>query len=386
MARICATWACNVRHAGHPQGRGRPLPMSSEEFSWHNATLVAAAGDIDLTNDNTIIVAVVAGVGVLALIMAAVFRAEVLRSAEGTEKMQEIGLAVQEGAAAYLGRMFKTLAVVRDPGLRAAVPAARRHRHPDRPVGVLPAGRGLLRDDRLPRHVAGDPRQHPGGRGRPERRPREGDAHRVPHRRHGRHADGRPGPARRCRRRPDLPGSGALSARRLRLRRGSARDVHARRRRHLHQGRRRRRRPGRQGRAEHPRGRSAQRRHDRRQRRRQRRRLRGHGRRPVRVVRGDPRRGPDPRLGRLRRAGPGLPAHRAGHRCPDRDRRRLHHPAARRRGRTDHDQPGVLRLGVHLGDRHLDRRLVLPAGLVRGPRLRRHRGRQPARLAVLPGR
>ena len=76
-----------------------------------NATLVAAASDLDLSNDNTIIVSVVAGIGVVALIMAAVFRAEVLKASEGTEKMQEIGLAVQEGAAAYLGRMFKTLAV-----------------------------------------------------------------------------------------------------------------------------------------------------------------------------------------------------------------------------------------------------------------------------------
>jgi K(+)-stimulated pyrophosphate-energized sodium pump len=76
-----------------------------------HATFVAAAGDIDLSNDNTIIVAVVAGIGLLALIMAAVFRAEVLKASEGTERMQEIGLAVQEGAAAYLGRMFKTLAV-----------------------------------------------------------------------------------------------------------------------------------------------------------------------------------------------------------------------------------------------------------------------------------
>ncbi|WP_332644688.1 sodium-translocating pyrophosphatase [Aeromicrobium sp.] len=76
-----------------------------------NATFVAAAGDIDLSNDNTIIVSVVAGVGVLALILAAVFRAEVLKASEGTAKMQEIGQAVQEGAAAYLGRMFKTLAV-----------------------------------------------------------------------------------------------------------------------------------------------------------------------------------------------------------------------------------------------------------------------------------
>ncbi len=76
-----------------------------------NATFVAAAGDIDLSNDNTIIVSVVAGVGVLALILAAVFRAQVLKASEGTAKMQEIGQAVQEGAAAYLGRMFKTLAV-----------------------------------------------------------------------------------------------------------------------------------------------------------------------------------------------------------------------------------------------------------------------------------
>jgi len=76
-----------------------------------NATLVAAASDLDLSNDNTIIVSIVAAIGVIALIMAAVFRAEVLKASEGTEKMQEIGLAVQEGAAAYLGRMFKTLAV-----------------------------------------------------------------------------------------------------------------------------------------------------------------------------------------------------------------------------------------------------------------------------------
>ena len=76
-----------------------------------NATFVAAAGDIDLSNDNTIIVGVVAGIGLLALIMAAVFRADVLKASEGTEKMQEIGQAVQEGAAAYLGRMFRTLAV-----------------------------------------------------------------------------------------------------------------------------------------------------------------------------------------------------------------------------------------------------------------------------------
>ncbi|WP_456697828.1 sodium-translocating pyrophosphatase [Aeromicrobium sp. P5_D10] len=76
-----------------------------------SATFVAAAGDLELTDGNTYWVAGVAAIGVIALIMAAVFRAEVLKASVGTEKMQEIGQAVQEGAAAYLGRMFKTLAV-----------------------------------------------------------------------------------------------------------------------------------------------------------------------------------------------------------------------------------------------------------------------------------
>src|SRR5215218_8483228 len=77
-----------------------------------NATFVAAVGgDLDFSDKNTYYLWAVVAVGALALIMAAVFRAEVLKASEGTEKMQEIGLAVQEGAAAYLGRMFKTLAV-----------------------------------------------------------------------------------------------------------------------------------------------------------------------------------------------------------------------------------------------------------------------------------
>ncbi len=67
--------------------------------------------------------------------MAAVFRAEVLKASEGTEKMQEIGLAVQEGASAYLGRMFKTLAVfaVLAFGLLFLLPGDANIRH--RPVG-----------------------------------------------------------------------------------------------------------------------------------------------------------------------------------------------------------------------------------------------------------
>ena len=75
-----------------------------------DATL-AAAGNLDLSGSNVTLVAIVAAVGVLALVMAAVFRREVLNAGEGTEKMQEIGRAVQEGATAYLTRQFKTLAI-----------------------------------------------------------------------------------------------------------------------------------------------------------------------------------------------------------------------------------------------------------------------------------
>src|SRR5918993_1148191 len=74
-----------------------------------NATLVAAAEDIAFSDMSKYYVFAVAGVAVLALILALVFRAQVLKASEGTEKMQEIGLAVQEGASAYLSRQFRTL-------------------------------------------------------------------------------------------------------------------------------------------------------------------------------------------------------------------------------------------------------------------------------------
>ena len=88
------------------------------------ATLVAQAEDIKLTQDNTTFLYVVAGIALLALILAVVFRAEVLKHGEGTEKMQEIGRAVQEGASAYLTRQFKTLAafVVLVPALLLVLP------------------------------------------------------------------------------------------------------------------------------------------------------------------------------------------------------------------------------------------------------------------------
>ena len=76
------------------------------------STLTAAgASDIAITGSNQTLVLVVAVISALALVMALVFRREVLAFGEGTEKLQEIAKAVQEGAAAYLARQFKTLAV-----------------------------------------------------------------------------------------------------------------------------------------------------------------------------------------------------------------------------------------------------------------------------------
>ena len=304
------------------------------------------AQGIELGANDRIVVGVVAVVALAALAIGFVLRREVLAAGEGTPKMQEIGRAVQEGAAAYLNRQFRTLGVFVVDRVRPALrPARGRHRRAHRPVHLLHHRRGVLGHDRLPRHAAGHRGQHPGRRRRARGgRPGEGHPDRVPHRRRGRHVHRRPRPARRGRRRAGLRRPGAEGAGGLRLRRRAARHVHAGRRRHLHQGRRRGRRPGRQGRAGHPGGRPAQRRHHRRQRGRQRRRLRRHGRRPVRVLRGHPGRRADPGHGRVRPAGPAVPADRAGHRRAHRGDRRLHHPDPGGRGQPEDDQPQLLHL------------------------------------------
>ncbi len=70
-----------------------------------------AVGDVTVTGSNLTYVVVVAVIAVLSLGMAVTFRRQVLAAPEGTESMQEIGRAVQEGASAYLARQFKTLAI-----------------------------------------------------------------------------------------------------------------------------------------------------------------------------------------------------------------------------------------------------------------------------------
>lgn len=62
-----------------------------------------------MTGLNLSYVVVVALIAVAALAMAALFRREVLSASEGTENMKTIARAVQEGAAAYLNRQFRTL-------------------------------------------------------------------------------------------------------------------------------------------------------------------------------------------------------------------------------------------------------------------------------------
>ena len=66
---------------------------------------------VQVTGTNLIYVFIVLGVSLLALAIAYGLRAQVLAQSDGTEKMKEIAEAVQEGAAAYLNRQFRTLSV-----------------------------------------------------------------------------------------------------------------------------------------------------------------------------------------------------------------------------------------------------------------------------------
>ncbi len=70
----------------------------------------AEGATVTLDGRNLTLVWVVLLVAVAALGVALLFRSQVLAAGEGTERMQTISRAVQEGAAAYLNRQFKTLA------------------------------------------------------------------------------------------------------------------------------------------------------------------------------------------------------------------------------------------------------------------------------------
>ena len=75
---------------------------------------IAAGGPVapvSVSGGNLTWVVIVAVVALAALAVAGVLVREVLAASQGTAKMQEIAKAVQDGAAAYLRRQFRTLGV-----------------------------------------------------------------------------------------------------------------------------------------------------------------------------------------------------------------------------------------------------------------------------------
>ena len=70
--------------------------------------LAAGGGAVSVTGGNLTLVVIVGVIALLALAVAGWLVREVLAASQGTAKMQEIARAVQEGAAAYLRRQFRT--------------------------------------------------------------------------------------------------------------------------------------------------------------------------------------------------------------------------------------------------------------------------------------
>src|SRR5215475_3419882 len=73
--------------------------------------LAVGGGTPTVSGGNLVWVVVVAVIALLALAVAGGLVREVLAASQGSQKMQEIAKAVQEGAAAYLRRQFRTLGV-----------------------------------------------------------------------------------------------------------------------------------------------------------------------------------------------------------------------------------------------------------------------------------
>src|SRR3954463_8810175 len=70
-----------------------------------------ASAEVNLGGSDLSLVVVVGVIALLALAVAGVLVREVLSAGQGTEKMQDIARAVQEGALAYLTRQFRTVGI-----------------------------------------------------------------------------------------------------------------------------------------------------------------------------------------------------------------------------------------------------------------------------------
>ena len=103
-----------------------------------HSNLIAAPA---ISGSEKVFVVVIGVVAIAALVFCYGLVREVLKADQGTAKMRDIAKAVQEGAAAYLNRQFRTLAVfsvivfvvlIAPPGQRGRLERS------DRARGLLP--------------------------------------------------------------------------------------------------------------------------------------------------------------------------------------------------------------------------------------------------------
>jgi len=73
--------------------------------------MTSTVATVQVAGSNLTLAYAVLAIAIAALAVAFGLRARVLAASEGTEKMKEIAAAVQEGAAAYLARQFRTLSI-----------------------------------------------------------------------------------------------------------------------------------------------------------------------------------------------------------------------------------------------------------------------------------
>ena len=162
---------------------------------------LAAAAEVTVSGTNYTVVIVVAIIALAALAVAGWLVRSVLAASEGTESMKDIARAVQEGAAAYLARQFKTLSIFAvivffvlfllpadNTGSGSAARSSSSSGRSSRPSPAMSACGW--------RCAPTSAWRLPPGRGRAARH-----ADRVPHRRRRRHVHRGPGPARRLHRR-----------------------------------------------------------------------------------------------------------------------------------------------------------------------------------------